>query len=100
MCPEITMAQMKLTAHERRALELLLEHGGAMLESQIPEVNELVLVFGETNPGLGVYRKLAKRNLCFFTEEDPCDLPGLAGFCFTPEVYISDEGRNALRSAT
>ena len=68
-----------------------------MLETEIPDRNSRT-VFGDVLPGMHVYRKLDKMGLLFFTEEEPLDLPGdvLDGFTFTPEVYITEEGRSAL----
>lgn len=68
-----------------------------MLETRIPDVSGSS-VFGDVIPGMAVYRRLDKRGLLFFTEEEPLDLPGepMDGFTFTPEVYITNEGRAAL----
>ncbi len=88
---------MNLSAAERAALTNLVEEGGAMLETNIPERNGRS-VFGDAIAGMEVYRKLEKKGLLYFTEEEPMDLPGepLDGFMFTPLVYITDEGRSAL----
>ena len=88
---------MSLSASERAALQTLVNEGGSMLETRIPDRNERC-VFGDAVPGVSVYRRLEKRGLLYFTEEEPLNLPGdpLDGFTFTPEVYITDEGRAAL----
>lgn len=81
-----------------RALELLLEHGGSMLVTRIPDKTERELVFGTAFPGHAVYKRLEKLGLCFYSIEDPFDLPGdpLDGYSFTPEVYLTEEGRSWL----
>ena len=88
---------LSLTANERLALELLIKCGGSMLESGIPDCNERD-VFGDVTPGQSVYKRLEKRGLIFFTEEEPLDLPGdpLDGFTFTREIYLTDDGHSAL----
>lgn len=65
-----------------------------MLTSVVPDKNERT-VFGDTLPGMGVYKKLEKKGLIFFTEEDPVDDPGspIHGFIFTNEIYLTDEGK-------
>lgn len=87
--------------NERRALELLIAAGGSVLVTHIPDTNTRDVVFGDVTPGHGVYRKLEKRGFVFYTVEEPLDSPGspMDGFTFTNEVYISDEGRNALAAA-
>lgn len=91
------MTAQQLSENEVRALEILQDSGGSLLVSKIPDKNERD-VFGSITPGHSVYAKLAKRDLCFYSEEQPLDLPGdpLDGFTFTPEVYITDEGREAI----
>jgi len=55
-------------------------------------------VFGEVTPGHKVYQRLEKVGFCYYTEEETLSLPGdpLDGFGFTPEIYITEEGRAAL----
>lgn len=75
-----------LSEAEERALQRLREEG-AFLISSIPDKNERD-VFGRINPGIGVYKKLKKKGLIYFTEEEPFELePGL-WTTFTPEVYL------------
>lgn len=90
-----------LTAIERRALEVLMEHSGSMLETSVPDRNEREVVFGTVMPGHPTFKKLEKLGLVFYTEEDPIDSPGspLDGFVFTREIYITDQGRSVF-SAT
>ncbi|TXI24204.1 MAG: hypothetical protein E6Q67_03015 [Roseateles sp.] len=86
-----------LSAIERAALQALVSEGGSMLVTMISERNERT-VFGDVVAGMNVFRRLEKKGLLYFTEEEPLDLPGdpLDGFTYTPEVYITDEGRVAL----
>ena len=79
---------MKLSQAERSAIEILKGEGGNMLTSKIPEKSESS-VFA-VRPGLAVYKKLEKKGLVFFTEEEPME----DGFMFTNEVYLTDEGKS------
>lgn len=90
-----------LSENELTALRLLVEAGGSLIEWRVPETNEKDPVFGSVTPGHGVYRKLEKLGLVFYTEEEPFDLPGdpLDGFSFSREIYIDDAGRDVLRSS-
>lgn len=88
-----------LSENEMTALQLLVDGGGSLIEWRVPETNEKDPVFGTVTPGHTTYRRLEKMGLVFYTEEEPCDLPGdpLDGFCFSREIYIDDAGREALR---
>lgn len=79
---------MKLSQSELAAIELLKNEGGNMLTSKIPDKNERSF-FGIV-PGMAVYKKLEKKGLVFFTEEEPME----DGFVFTNEVYLTDEGKS------
>lgn len=96
--PVKTMANRTYTENERRALELLILGGGSVLESRIPDRNEVDPVFKSVTPGHTVYRKLERLGLVFYSEEEPMDLPGdsLDGFTFTREIYITETGRSVL----
>jgi hypothetical protein len=83
---------LKLSEAERAAICILHERGGSMLTSNIPDKNERSIfagVFG-IEPGMAVYKKLEKKGLVFFTEEEPME----DGFVFTNEVYLTDEGKS------
>lgn len=88
-----------LSENELIALRLLAEAGGSLIEWKVPETNEKDFVFGGVTPGHGVYRKLEKLGLVYYTEEEPFDLPDdpLDGFSFSRGIYIDDAGREALR---
>ena len=83
---------MKLSEAEQSALELLKNEGGSMLTSKIPDKNERSIFAGTfgIEPGMAVYKKLEKKGLVFFTEEEPME----DGFVFTNEVYLTDEGKS------
>lgn len=87
---------MKLSEAEREALEILVRSGGAILETAPPEKNERD-IFRTLIPGMPVYRKLVRLGFAYFTEEEPMVGGKLDGFTFTNEIYITDEGLNALR---
>lgn len=82
---------MKLSDNECTALEWLVSEGGSILTSRVPDKNEPG-VFGII-PGTRTFKKLERAGLCFFTIEDPWD----DGFVFTNEIYITEEGRAALK---
>lgn len=91
-----------LTANELIALHLLNEAGGSVIEWTVPDKNVVDPVFRTVTPGHGVYRKLEKLGLVFYTEEEPLDLPGdpLDGFTFSSEIYLDDAGREVLRACS
>lgn len=99
VCLDFGEKSLHLSETELTALRLLSEAGGSFIEWTVPEINQKD-PFGDVTPGRGVYRKLEKLGLVFFTEEDPFDLPGdpLDGFSFSREIYIDDAGREALKS--
>jgi hypothetical protein len=92
------MSAETLSSTEREALQILLRNGGGVLTTSVPDKNEKDAVFGTVTPGHHVYKKLEKKGFVFYTEEEPmCDPGGeLDGFTFTNEIYITDEGRDAL----
>ena len=58
-----------------------------MLVTKIPDRNEKD-VFGRIEPGMAVFKKLERKGLVFFTEEEPIELEPDFWFTFTPEVYL------------
>jgi hypothetical protein len=87
-----------LSEAERNALEFLVRaSGGSVLTSEIPDKNEKD-VFGNIVAGMKVYQKLEDRGLVIITDEEPFELEDGEPFQFTNEVYITDDGRNILRS--
>lgn len=68
---------LKLSDAERAAICILKKHGGSLLTSNIPDKNQHH-IFG-IEPGMAVYKKLEKKGLVFFTEEEPME----DGFVFT-----------------
>lgn len=89
-----------LSPNEWTALRLLDEAGGSIIEWNVPDKNEKDSIFGCVTPGHGVYRKLEKMGLVFYTVEEPLDKPGdpFDGFTFSREIYIDFAGREALRT--
>jgi hypothetical protein len=89
---------VKLTANEWEALSNLRKCGGSVLTTSVPDKNEKDPVFGTVEPGIPIYKKLEKKGLVAFTEEDPVDDPSgpLDGFVFTNEIYITEEGIHLL----
>lgn len=80
---------------EVAALGFLVQHGGCVLVTAIPDKNEAGL-FGEKMAGMPVFKKLDKRGLVVLTEEDPME----DGFQFTPMAELTDAGAAAWRAAT
>lgn len=78
---------MNLSEAEQNALDLLRQYGGEMLTSNIEDKNYRD-VFGCTVPGIGVFRKLEKKGLVFFTEEDPIVLEDGSEFTYTNSVCL------------
>lgn len=88
---------VKLSEAEESALAYLKANGGGVLTTSVPDKNERG-VFGEIEAGMSTYKKLERKGLVYFTEEDPVEDPGgpLDGFVFTNEIYISEAGEEAL----
>lgn len=75
-----------LSEMEVAALEWLKGQGGSVLISSIPEKNTRG-VFG-MEPGLTIFKKLAKKGLVIITEEEPFQLDDGTWFEFTPSVDL------------
>ena len=81
---------MKLSEAQAYALIAITDEGGAILTSKIPDKTEKN-IHGDPIAGLNVYKKLESMGLVFTTvEEDE------TGFDWTPSIYITDEGTQAL----
>lgn len=85
----------KLTEMETVALTRARD---GLLLSQVPD--KTYRDFLDTAvPGLPVYRKLDKAGLLIITEEDPVMFPGWdEPFTFTPQIDITEAGREALKT--
>lgn len=79
----------KLSEAEENALELI-KRDGCLLASRISDRTDLD-VFGNVIPGMAVFKKLEKKGLIFFTEEEPLILDDGTEFYFTPLVYLTEE---------
>ena len=75
-----------LSEMEREALEWLKGQGGSVLVTAIPEKNTRG-VFG-MEPGMTVFKKLARKGLVIITEEEPFQLDDGTWFEFTPSVDL------------
>ena len=73
-----------LSSSEKEAIEWLKLKGGSMLISEIPEKNVKSLAFGNIIPGMAAFKKLEKKGLVFFTEEDE----DVSEFDWTLEVHL------------
>jgi hypothetical protein len=92
----------KLSEAEHNGLAMLIQNGGSILVSRISETNSKGL-YGEIEPGMPVFRRMAKKGWCFETEEDPTEMKDGDGntfiFEFTPSIEITPEGEEAFRSS-
>ena len=82
---------MELSSSEKIALALM-GRKRSILVTSIPDKND-TNVFGDTIPGIAVFKKLEKKGLIFFTEEDVDS----NGFAFTEEVYITELGKSVAK---
>lgn len=71
---------------EQDAIEWLKGQCGSVLVTSIPEKN-VHGVFG-MEPGMTVFKKLAKKGLVIITEEEPVELDDGTWFEFTPSVDL------------
>lgn len=62
------------------------------LVSQIPSKTG-VDAFGQTVPGLVIFKNLERKGLCFQTEEEPDE----DGFAFTESIEFTEEGRQMAK---
>lgn len=81
-----------MTDAENNALRFLAYHGGSVLVTQVPEKTERG-AFGESVPGLPVYKKLARQDLVLITEEEINE----DGFTYTPMIELTDTGKLAAK---
>jgi hypothetical protein len=77
---------MELSEMELAALDWLKGQGGSVLITCVHEKNTRG-VFG-MEPGLPVFKKLAKKGLVIITEEEPVQLDDGTWFEFTPSVDL------------
>lgn len=86
----------KLTENQKKALNNLLNRDGVFITA-VPEKNEKD-EFGDTMPGLSVYKALDKMGLVIITEEEPIHFDDGEEFNFTPTIYLTEEGRSVANS--
>lgn len=78
--------KIKFSSAELRALmRLQVEH--SILVSRI-EDKSYSDSFGDTIPGMNIFKKLEKKGYCFQTEEEPMD----DGFVFTESIELTEMG--------
>lgn len=78
---------IELSEAEQTAMDWLRNEGGEILTSRI-EDKSCRDVFGGTIPGMTVFKKLAKKGLVFFSEEEPFELEDGTWFQFTNSVCL------------
>jgi hypothetical protein len=76
-----------LSEAELNAIDFLKQRHGCCLISEIDDKTSTD-VFGMKVPGMTIFKKLAKKGLLYFTEEDPVDFGFDEPFTFTPMVYL------------
>ena len=89
------MGDVKLTDGEVDALEWLRARNGSVLSNLLEERTARDCL-GSIEPGMAIFRKLAKRDLVVITEEsliDPAD-PEMGEW--SPTIELTDAGRAAL----
>lgn len=77
-----------LSEMEHQALDWLRGQGGSVLVTAVPEKNTRG-IFG-MEPGLTVFKKLAKKGLVIITEEEPVQLEDGTWFEFTSSIDLVD----------
>jgi hypothetical protein len=78
---------MDLTEMEQAALDWLKGKGGSVLVSSVEHKKNTHGVFG-LEPGMTMFKKLEKKGLVMFTEEEPIQLDDGTWFEFTPSIEI------------
>ena len=86
------MNAIALSESEKEVLRLLAREISVLVTS-VPDKNEKD-VFGHITPGVGVYRKLIKKNLVFETEEDIME----DGFQFTTSYELTEAGEKLAKT--
>lgn len=86
---------VKLSLPEISALKRLKDEGGIII-TKIPDKNETEFYFDRVISGMGVYKKLIKKELCFITEEEPFMLDDGSFFDFTPMMCLTEQGEKLV----
>jgi len=82
------MEQQTLSALELEALGWLKSQGGSVLITAVPE-KSVRGIYG-MEPGLTIFKKLAKKGLVLFTEDDPMQLDDGTWIDLTPSIDLID----------
>lgn len=83
---------MDLSEMEQQALDWLKEKGGSVLVSSVEHKKNTRGVFG-FEPGMTMFKKLEKKGLVIFTEEEPVQLDDGSWFEYTPSIELIKEGQ-------
>lgn len=81
---------IKLSKTEIIALDILKRNGGCIPSFGLSDTNEKGVVFSDITPGLSVFKKLEKKGLVFFTEEDPIELDDGDVVDLHPLIYLTE----------
>jgi hypothetical protein len=87
----------KLSEAELEAVHNLELRGGSMIVDEIPPKSDRGF-FGDPVPGIPIYKKLAKKQIVFFTEEDEVDLGDDIKFKFADEVYLEADYKDKIEN--
>lgn len=88
----MTTEKIKFSSAELRALiRLQAEH--SILVSRI-EDKSYTDSFGDTIPGMSIFKKLEKKGYCFQTEEEPME----DGFVFTESIELTEIGEEFVKN--
>lgn len=82
------MAVAELSEAEREAIEWLRSMGGCILTSDVEDKNSIDPVFRNIIPGHTTFRKLEKKGLVYYTEEEETVFDDGLKFTFTNEIYL------------
>ncbi len=80
---------MKLSSPEKAAMEQLKRHGGCVSTCLIDDCS-VTDILGEIIPGIKTFKKLEKKGLVFFTEEEPLDLDDGEMFELQSLIYLTE----------
>lgn len=78
---------MSLSQKDQAALEWLKRHKSEVLISEIPD-RDAFDVLGEWTPGMARFKRLAKLDLVYITEEEPIILDGGELLQLTPSLCL------------
>lgn len=77
-----------LSESELAAIDLLKANGGCILTSWVEDKQSYDPVFRNVIPGHTTFRKLEKKGLVYYTEEEETVFDDGTKFTFTNEIYL------------